>query len=258
MFAVLMLSLVTTSCKKYPEIAEAKYSEQSFYMPAAVEGNSVNGIYLINAVATPGQTFRYIADVPGSKLNIPLAVYKAGVNTSGATVVNIAANADTVNKLILANRFPAVTELLPADKYSLSTSSVTIPDGKSNESFTISVDLNFLLANLTKKFAVAVTIASSKKVTSSSNTTVVYIDPSFLIPTANFTRTINNRTVTFSNNSLNANVWSWNYGDGSAVSTQKVAPYTYEAAGTYTITLTAKGALGNFNQATFTANVIIP
>ncbi|MBC7867674.1 MAG: DUF1735 domain-containing protein, partial [Gloeobacteraceae cyanobacterium ES-bin-316] len=230
--AVLIVSLLAISCKKYQEIGDANYSEQTVYMPAAIEGNSISGIYRINTVATLGQVYRYVADVTASKLNIPLAVYRAGVNTKGSIDVTIAPNIDTVAKLIVANKFPAVTELLPADKYSLSATSVNIADGEGYKGFTLALDLNFLLANLTKKYAIAVTVASNQKAAGSFSTTVVYIDPAFLVPVANFTRTIATRTVSFSNTSLNSNAWSWNYGDGSAASTEKALPYTYAAAGT--------------------------
>jgi Domain of unknown function (DUF1735)/PKD domain len=255
---LLLISLVVVSCKKYEDIRDANYSEQTVYMPAAVEGNSVNGIYRVNAVAVAGQVYRYVADVAGSKLNIPLSVYRAGVDTKGSIDVTIAANTDTVNKLILANKFPAITELLPSDKYTLSATTVTIPDGEGYKGFTLALDLNFLLANLTKKFAIGVTVSSNQKKTGSFSTTVVYIDPAFLVPIANFTRTISGRTVSFSNTSVNSNAWSWNYGDGSPVSTERALPYTYAAAGTYTITLTAKGALGSLNPSTFSSVVIIP
>jgi Domain of unknown function (DUF1735)/PKD domain len=253
-----LVTLGFTSCKKYEDIRDANYSEQIIYMPAAVEGNSISGIYRINAVAVQGQVFRYVADVAASKLNIPLSVYRSGVDTKGSIDVTIAANIDTVNKLIVANKFPAVTELLPADKYSLSATSVNIADGEGYKGFTLALDLNFLLANLTKKYAIAVTVSSNQKAAGSFSTTVVYIDPAFLVPVANFTRTIATRTVSFSNTSLNSNAWSWNYGDGSPASTEKALSYTYAASGTYTITLTAKGALGNLNPSTFSSIVIIP
>lgn len=257
--ALFIVSLLATSCKKYKEIGDASYSEQTVYMPAGVEGNSVSGIYRVNAVATAGQVYRYIADVTGRKLNIPLAVYRSGIDTKGSIDVVIAANVDTVNKLIAANRFPAVTELLPVDKYTL-TPSVNIADGEGDKGFTLSVDLNFLLANLTKKYAIGVTISSAQKKSGAASTAVIYIDPAFLVPVANFTTTVNasTKTVTFSNTSVNSNSWVWEYGDGTPNSTERAVPHTYTAAGSYTVKLTASGALGDFNKSVFTATVVIP
>ncbi len=256
---LLVVSCVMLSCKKYQDIRDANYSAQTIYLPAAVEGNSVNGIYRVNAVAAIGQVFRYVADITGKKLNIPLGVYRAGVDTKGSIDVNIAANTDTVNKFIVANRFPAVTELLPAANYTL-TPSVNIADEEGYKEFTLSVDLNFLLANLTKKYAIGVTISATQQKAGAVSTTVIYIDPAFLVPVANFTSTVNaaTRTVTFSNTSVNSNAWVWEYGDGTPNSTERALPHTYASAGTYTVKLTAIGALDDFNKATFTANVVIP
>jgi len=245
------------SCKKYNNIGDAPYPEQSVYMPAAIEGNSIGGIYRISSVAVLGQGFRYVADVPGKKLNIPLAAYRSGVNNRGSVPVSVSANTDTISKLIVAGKLPAGTELLPADKYTL-TGNIIIADGKGYEDIILSVNQDFLLANLTKKFAIAVAVAITQKVPGRFATTIVFIDPTFLVPVANFTRTISTRTVNFSNTSVNANAWMWDYGDGTTVSTEKALPHVYANAGTYTITLTAAGALGDFNKSIFTSTVIIP
>lgn len=57
-------------------------------------------------------------------------------------------------------------------------------------------------------------------------------------PTPNFTYSTSGRTVTFTNTSINATSYSWKYGNGKSSTT--VSPvYTYSAAGTYNVTLTA-------------------
>lgn len=254
--AVAMPMVLLASCKKYQDVRDAAYPDQTVYLPAAVTGISVNGIYSINAVALPGYTYRYVADIPNKKLNIPLSVYRAGVNNKGSVTASVSANTDTVSKFIAAGKFPAVTELLPADKYNLS-GSITIPDGQGNGDFVLSVDLNFLLANPTKKYAIGIALASSSKAPGASSVVIVWIDPAFLVPTANFSTTVSGRTVTFANSSTYAAIYGWNYGDGSAGSTAAAASYTYTAAGTYTITLTATGALGSFNPSVKTATVTI-
>jgi PKD repeat protein len=50
--------------------------------------------------------------------------------------------------------------------------------------------------------------------------------------------------VTFTNFSQNATSYSWDFGDGSAASTDESPVYTYAAAGDYTVTLTASNADG--------------
>jgi PKD repeat protein len=46
-------------------------------------------------------------------------------------------------------------------------------------------------------------------------------------------------TVTFTNNTTNANTYVWNFGDGSSVSTDTNPVHAYQTAGTYTVTLQA-------------------
>ncbi len=52
-------------------------------------------------------------------------------------------------------------------------------------------------------------------------------------------------TVNFTNFSINADSYSWDFGDGSAASTDEDPSHTYEEAGTYTVALTATGAGGD-------------
>ena len=257
LITTVLLLVVFIACKKEQSIRGANYPNQLIYLPSAVEGNSINGIYAVNKLAVLGQGYRYIADVTNGKLNIPLTVYRSGVNKDGAILVNVAANTDTVNTLITASKLPVETEILPLSKYALSND-ITIADGKDEETFMLQADLDFLLTNLTKKFAIGIGVSSQQVAAGKLNTTVLLIDPAFLVPVANFTTTITGRTVNFINNSLQANQWLWNYGDGSATSTLKVAAHTYTNPGNYTITLTAFGALGNFNKSIITIPVVIP
>lgn len=257
-FLIAVVSALLSSCTKYQEIGNATFSDQQIYMPAAAEGNSINGIYNINKVAVPGFVFRYTADVAGKRLNIPLAVYRSGATTNGTVNVTLTANADTASKLQAAGKFPAGTEVLSAAGKSNLPSSVTIADGADYAGFNFSIDLDYLLANFTKKYAIGVTVSSEDRKTSLYGTTVLLIDPSFLVPTANFATSISSRTVSFSNTSLNASTYTWDYGDGTPVSASAALPHTYAAAGTYIIKLVASGALGDYNKATYSATVVIP
>ncbi|MEO6671457.1 MAG: PKD domain-containing protein [Ferruginibacter sp.] len=51
-------------------------------------------------------------------------------------------------------------------------------------------------------------------------------------------------TVHFTNASTGANLFQWNFGDGTAVSSQQNPTHTYTSAGTYTVTLVTTGANG--------------
>ncbi len=247
---------LAVSCTKYVPVVSANFPEQTIYLPAAVTGNAVNGIYFINTVAVPGRTFRYIADLAGQKLNIPLAVVRSGADKAGSIAVNILPNSDTINKLLVAGRLPVGTELLASNRFTVANS-VTLADGDDEKTFNIAVDLPFLLSNLTKKFAFSIGVNSSDKKSPVASTAVVLVDPAFLVPTATFTTTVNTRTVSFNNTSLNGASFVWNYGDGKPPSTQRSAPYTYTEAGTYTVSLVTTGALGTFNPATFTRTVTV-
>lgn len=254
--SVVIAAMVMASCKKDQQINDADYPEQTIYMPAAVEGNSKSGVYFVDKVAVPGQVYRYTVDAAAKKLRIPLAVYRAGVNTKGAISVNVSANTDTAAKLLAAGKFPAGTEVLSLGKYDL-PSPVSIADGADYAPFNFSVEIDFLLANVTKKFAIGVGVSSTERKLGPFHTTILLLDPAFLVPTANFTTSVSGRTVSFSNTSTNGVTYSWNYGDGSAPSTAAAASYTYQAAGTYTVTLTTTGVLGASNASVKTATVTV-
>ncbi len=78
---------------------------------------------------------------------------------------------------------------------------------------------------------------------------VVTIDA---LPTANFTFTVEDQTVTFTNNSTNATSYLWQFGDGQE-STDFEPVYTYSEAGTYIVTLTAISHCGSITK-TFSVN----
>ncbi|MGQ0828148.1 MAG: PKD domain-containing protein [Bacteroidota bacterium] len=56
--------------------------------------------------------------------------------------------------------------------------------------------------------------------------------------------TVNSPTIAFTNFSTGAATYSWDFGDGSSLSTVVNPTHTYTAVGTYTVTLTATSATG--------------
>ncbi len=70
-----------------------------------------------------------------------------------------------------------------------------------------------------------------------------------VLPTADFTGTPTSGEVpllvNFTDASTGATSWLWDFGDGVGTSTQQNPGYTYNAAGTYTVTLTATNACGS-------------
>ena len=78
-----------------------------------------------------------------------------------------------------------------------------------------------------------------------------YIRPS--PPTADFSADVtsgcDNLTVQFTDlSSSNTDSWSWDFGDGSPVSTEASPSHTYSSPGTYTVTLTATNGVGSDDE----------
>jgi PKD repeat protein len=87
----------------------------------------------------------------------------------------------------------------------------------------------------------------TKHLTKYSYITVIKAPVDPVVPVANFTHVddVSNRTVNFTDNSLNTPVfWSWNFGDGSTSNEKKPPIHTYALFGTYYASLTVSNAAG--------------
>ncbi len=74
-------------------------------------------------------------------------------------------------------------------------------------------------------------------------------------PTVNFNYAINGNTVVFTNNTINANNYSWAFNDGSgAISTDINPTFTFPGPGTYEVVLNATNGCGT---ASYMANIVI-
>jgi hypothetical protein len=150
------------------------YPAQLLYLPAAV-----NGIYTINewpqptlAVPTQGNPYQFTINADSTEMDIPLAVYRSGIDAKGAVSVGITTNSDTIAQLISNSTITA--QPLPASKYSL-VSSVNIADGQDTAPFDLVIDLNFLKNNIPQEYALAISISSQDRDCNPQYSTVIII-----------------------------------------------------------------------------------
>ncbi len=262
LFILSGLALSLPSCT-YKKIVDADYSAQLIYMPAAVSNFIIDNVPQPTlADPTPGNPYNIVIDLPNKKLNIPLGIYRSGIDNKGSFSVDIAINNDTINKLLaISGKLPAGTILLNADKYSV-PSSVMIKDGQEVAIFDLAVNLDSLSKNAPNKiYALGVGISSTERASNPKlNTTIVIINTKMMKPTANFTSKVdanNSKIISCTNTSLYSISYSWNFGDGSEPSTVKNPSHTYTAAGTYSVTLTAIGVSGDVDKSTKTSVITI-
>lgn len=241
--------MMITSCS-YQEITDAEYPDQLIYMPAAK-----SGIFLIDKVdepignTTPGSTFRYKIESEMGRFVVPLAVYRSGIDNKGGFIVDIQVNADTIAQLqAMQEILPENTLLLPIDKYTL-VPSVVMKDGSEIATFELSIDLDFLRQNHGKVFAMGISVSSSsRKSNKSLTTTIVVVNTSFLKPVIDFVSVpdeTDGKTIKFINTTLYGSGYTWDFGDGSTVSNEKSPMHTYSNYGSYSVTLSANGLIGN-------------
>lgn len=109
-----------------------------------------------------------------------------------------------------------------------------ISKSKFNINFkTLLMKKNYLVLGTLAFFAMAmITFASCKKDEAKA-------------PTSNFTFSIDDKTVTFTNTSMDATSYSWDFDDGSAASTAENPVHTYAEYGDYDVRLTATGDGGS-------------
>ena len=244
------------SCS-YDEFKPADYTESKLYMPAAVRG-----VFTIDNVPQqmewlpiPGYGYDFKIDIKKNKFIVPLGVYRSGIERKGDINVNIEVKNDTVNMLLSEEKIPALTKLLPTDQYSL-PQSITIRDGRELGLFDLEINLDFLLSKTDEIFALGVGISSSKlDINSDISTTIIVIHTKLLIPKADFSYSVNDKTATFSNKSTYGMNYSWKFGDGERSSSQNPS-HTYSSPGNYIVTLTTEGVLGSMNPA-ITEKIVI-
>ena len=175
-FAILVAAALSFSSCTYREYAPAEYPAPVFYIPAAVEGLSVNGIYEISE-----DSDRCDLDTDGRKLLIHLAVAVSGIERKEFTA-NLDYSRSTVNRLIDDGTFPVGVLPLP-DAVCNIPETVTIAADATSAPFDLAIQVNYLKDPefLGRKFAVALKVSSDVMETNPElETVVILLDPSFL------------------------------------------------------------------------------
>ncbi|MEZ4919665.1 MAG: PKD domain-containing protein [Saprospiraceae bacterium] len=98
-----------------------------------------------------------------------------------------------------------------------------------------------------------VTLTASNGAGSSTSTITITVND---VPTSDFTSDVNGADVDFTNNSTNADSYSWDFGDGNS-STEVDPSHTYTEDGVYTVVLTSTNECGS-TTSTMTVTIVTP
>lgn len=193
-------------------------------------------------------------------LEIDLTYLKSFPNAIFGIGVGISSTGATVSKLYNTTIIIIYTKILfptanfsatidGTDKSKVTFSNTSAFQMKNDWNFgdgtidTVKSPVHFFTASNTYTVTLVATgvLGSSNQVTKTTSVVIL------LLPVTNFTflaQTGNTKLINFTNTSTKCVSYSWNFGDGSAVSTETSPSHTYTAAGTYTVVLTGKGDTG--------------
>jgi hypothetical protein len=244
---LLGILFVFFSCE-YEEIVPVQYPEGLIYLPAASAG-----VYKIEAVsesdlATPteGYPSRYEVNKTENRFEIPLSVYRSGLDLAKTVSINIQVKNDTISELIHSGTLDDATLILPADKFEIA-GSLQLASGERTGAFSLSVDLDFLEENAPALFAAAIKVSSQDVEDNPDlSTVIILIDTQIFIPVAGFKPAIdaqNYKRVSFVNNSKQGVEYNWDFGDGNS-SKEKAPVHVYAEDGAYTVKLEVTGISG--------------
>ena len=255
---IIVVCMAFMSCEPDTGVVPFDYPESAIYFPAAQAGT-----YIIDALSAKDQptatdpeagSYKYIANKAENVFEIPLAVYRGGIHPDGDITFDIVLDEDTVNALIASGSLEE-TILLPADKY-VAEQTLGLGTGERTASFSVKVDFSFLYENAGQKYAFALQI-EGPSVSSDLGTIIVVIDTQMLIPTIEFSTSVdavNYKLIYFVNSSKNIASCTWDFGDGTT-STEAAPSHAYEVDGTYQATLTVAGLYGD--ELTTSAEVVV-
>ncbi|MDR0507577.1 MAG: PKD domain-containing protein [Dysgonamonadaceae bacterium] len=245
--------LALASCR-YEEIVPFDYPEGQVYLPVAYSGT----VYAIDDISLPtydtptsGAPYRYLLSDDKTRFNVPLSVYRSGLNPGNAVTVSIADNRQLVTDSKGEGKaLSESVELLPESVYSCNAS-VKFDEGQIVAPFSLQVDFSFLKQNIGKQFAAGISISSKEQTCNPKlSSVIVLIDTRFLQAEPSFVFAIDaadSLKAVFNNSSRFADPasYSWDFGDGSVKSSETNPAHVFPAAGSYTVSLTAINPLTN-------------
>lgn len=183
-FIICLLCLL--ACQK----EDKSYGIPNIYMPQAI--NATGGIsanYVVPA-GTDSSTYNYKLDA--GSIHITLGAARSSTTASDGFSVDILTDPDTIALLQFNNILDNTTLLMPAGIYTL-PAALTVPAGKSEGTFSLSINIDSLKAPVYvgKKLALAVRLKSNGQYTIAPNaaTTIVIVDVDALVigPSADIT-----------------------------------------------------------------------
>ncbi|RZM30054.1 MAG: DUF1735 domain-containing protein [Pedobacter sp.] len=170
LLSLALVGVMGASCEK--DDSDADFGFAKIFMPQATLAN-------LNYAVPSGRdsaTFNYKLDA--QKVNVLLGVSRSGKLELSAYSVGVVANPDTVTQMISNGILPgATTVVMPASMYTM-PQTVSVPDGQSQATFTLSVDRAQLKALAGKKVALGVVLKNPSQYTLNQaiNKVVVIID----------------------------------------------------------------------------------
>ena len=178
---VVVIAAMFVSCQKGDGSVEYGYTY--IYMPQAMATGGLNCNYLVPSGAGIS-TYNFEIDSVNHKLKVILGVTRSGKQSAGGYSVDVIADKDTTNQLIVANTITNGV-LLPDNTYTLPTK-VIVPAGQNYANFYLSVnaaDLNSA-AYTGKNLALTIRIAnpSNYSLNTKYSKTVVIINANTIRP----------------------------------------------------------------------------
>ena len=174
LFMVSLTSLLMVSCGV--DDSQVNYGSNLIYMPQQSQAvNSSSASYNVPGTEVDLRTFNYKKD--GSNIDVFLGIECAGKLVNKAFSADITTKPDTINLLIAAGKLGENVILMPSDMFTL-PSHIDVIDGKSQATFSLSIDTLKLKTYSGKKLALAVSLANptSYSLNSSLSTTIVLVN----------------------------------------------------------------------------------